>query len=109
MEDLELLQGTVATVVFQNPENGYAVLRLNCAGQIITVVGTIPLAVPGERPMVTGRWTNNAQYGRQLAVRVWMSGSASLFDGGIFMFQAFGILFPAKLIIGNDRLCTMIP
>ena len=48
------------------------------------------------------------QYGRQLAVRVRMSGSASLFDGGIFMFQAFGILFPAKLIIGNDRLCTMI-
>ncbi len=65
MEDLELLQGTVATVVFQNPENGYAVLRLNCAGQIITVVGTIPLAVPGERLMVTGRWTNNANYGRQ--------------------------------------------
>ncbi|MGM9641181.1 MAG: ATP-dependent RecD-like DNA helicase [Faecousia sp.] len=65
MEDLELLQGTVATVVFQNPENGYAVLRLSCAGQVITVVGTIPLAVPGERLMVTGRWTNNANYGRQ--------------------------------------------
>ena len=32
MEELELLQGTVATVVFQNHENGYAVLRLNCAG-----------------------------------------------------------------------------
>lgn len=65
MEELELLQGTVATVVFQNHENGYAVLRLNCAGQIVTVVGTIPLAVPGERLMVTGRWANNANYGRQ--------------------------------------------
>ena len=49
MEDLELLQGTVAAVVYQNAENGYAVLRLNCAGQAVSVVGTIPLPVPGER------------------------------------------------------------
>lgn len=54
MEDLELLQGTVAAVVYQNAENGYAVLRLNCAGQAVSVVGTIPLPVPGERLMVTG-------------------------------------------------------
>ena len=65
MEDLELLQGTVAAVVYQNAENGYAVLRLNCAGQAVSVVGTIPLPVPGERLMVTGRWTNNANYGKQ--------------------------------------------
>lgn len=66
MEDLELLQGTVAAVVYQNPDNGYAVLRLNTGGQTMTIVGTIPLPVPGERLMVTGRWINNANYGRQL-------------------------------------------
>ena len=65
MEELDLLQGTVIAVVYQNHENGYAVLRVSCGGQPITVVGTIPLAVPGERLMVTGRWTNNANYGRQ--------------------------------------------
>lgn len=65
MEDLELLQGTVAGVIYQNPENGYTVLRMNCVGQVITVVGIIPLAVPGERLMVTGRWVSNANYGRQ--------------------------------------------
>lgn len=65
MEDLELLQGTVAAVVYQNPDNGYAVLRLNTGGQTMTIVGTIPLPVPGERLMVTGRWINNANYGRQ--------------------------------------------
>ena len=65
MEDLELLQGTVVGVVFQNPENGYAVLRVNSAGQVIAVVGTVPLAVPGERLMVTGRWVSNINYGRQ--------------------------------------------
>ena len=46
MEDLELLQGTVAAVVYQNPDNGYAVLRLNTGGQTMTIVGTIPLPVP---------------------------------------------------------------
>ncbi len=48
MEDLELLQGTVAAVVYQNAENGYAVLRLSCGGQAVSVVGTIPLPVPGS-------------------------------------------------------------
>lgn len=65
MEELELLQGTVAAVVYQNHENGYAVLRLSLGRETVTVVGTIPLAVPGERLMVTGRWANNANYGRQ--------------------------------------------
>ena len=55
MEDLELLQGTVAAVVYQNAENGYAVLRLSCGGQAVSVVGTIPLPVPGERLVITGR------------------------------------------------------
>lgn len=65
MEELELLQGTVAAIVYENHDNGYTVLRMNCAGQTVTVVGTIPLAVPGERLMVTGRWINNPNYGRQ--------------------------------------------
>ncbi len=65
MEELDLLQGTVAAIVYENHDNGYTVLRLNCAGQTVTVVGTIPLAVAGERLMVTGRWINNPSYGRQ--------------------------------------------
>lgn len=65
MEEMELLQGNVAAVIFQNAENGYAVLKLDCAGRAVTVVGTIPLAVPGERLVVTGRWANNANYGKQ--------------------------------------------
>jgi hypothetical protein len=31
-EELEILQGAVAAVVYQNYDNGYAVLRLNCGG-----------------------------------------------------------------------------
>ena len=35
--ELEILQGTVGAVVFQNYDNGYAVLRLKCPdGQTVT-------------------------------------------------------------------------
>lgn len=65
-EELEILQGTIGAVVYQNYENGYAVLRLNVGpGQPVTVVGTIPLPAVGERLMVTGRWSSHASYGRQ--------------------------------------------
>jgi len=65
-QEMEILQGAVSAVVYQNYENGYAVLRLNVGGgQVVTVVGTIPLPVVGERLMVTGKWTNHASFGRQ--------------------------------------------
>ena len=65
-QELEILQGAISAVVYQNYENGYAVLRLNVGGgQSVTVVGTIPLPAVGERLMVTGRWSNHSSYGRQ--------------------------------------------
>lgn len=63
----ELVSGTIAAVVFENPENGYAVVKLGSDdGGLITVVGTIPAPAAGERLIVTGKWTAHATYGRQL-------------------------------------------
>ena len=65
-QELTILQGVIAAVVYQNYDNGYAVLRLRCQdGDTVTVVGTIPLPAVGERLMVTGRWSNHASYGKQ--------------------------------------------
>ena len=65
-QEMEILQGTVSAVVYQNYENGYSVLRLSVGGgQNVTVVGTIPLPAVGERLVVTGQWGNHASYGRQ--------------------------------------------
>ena len=65
-QELEILQGAISAVVYQNYENGYAVLRLNVGGgQSVTVVGTIPLPAVGERLMVTGKWSTHSSYGRQ--------------------------------------------
>ena len=64
--EMEILQGSIASVIFQNYDNGYSVLRLDSdLGQTVTVVGTIPLPVVGERLMVTGKWSNNPRYGAQ--------------------------------------------
>ena len=63
--DNEILQGTVKAVVFQNYENGYTVLKLDCGtGQPVTVVGIIPLPSVGERLMVTGHWSSHNSYGK---------------------------------------------
>ena len=64
--EMDILQGTVSAVVFQNYDNGYAVLRLRCeTGDTVTVVGTVPLPAVGERLMVTGKWSSHSTYGRQ--------------------------------------------
>ena len=65
-QELEIIQGVISAVVYQNYDNGYAVLRLGIGGgQAVTVVGTIPLPAVGERLMVTGKWSNHSSYGRQ--------------------------------------------
>ena len=65
-QELEILQGVISAVVYQNYENGYAVLRLSVGGgQAVTVVGTIPLPAVGERLMVTGKWSSHQKHGRQ--------------------------------------------
>ena len=65
-QELEIIQGTISAVVYQNYDNGYAVLRLSVGGgQAVTVVGTIPMPAPGEQLMVTGKWSAHPTYGRQ--------------------------------------------
>ena len=71
MEYREILHGSVAAVVFQNQENGYAVIRFAMEdGEVVTVVGVIPLVSLGERLTLTGKWTTHSAYGRQFEAEV---------------------------------------
>jgi exodeoxyribonuclease V alpha subunit len=64
--DPELLGGSVDSVIYRNEENGYTVLRLRCDdGAVVTVVGTIPAAVAGERLELTGSWAKHPFHGDQ--------------------------------------------
>ena len=70
------VEGTVQNIIFQNEENGYTILRLERGGEelslltdegeLVTVVGCIPCAAPGEGMTVTGVWVNHPSYGPQL-------------------------------------------
>ena len=65
-QELEIIQGVISAVVFQNYDNGYVVLRLTADdSQTVTVVGTVPQPCVGERLMVTGKWGTHPSYGRQ--------------------------------------------
>ncbi len=67
MEELTCCEGTVHSVIFQNPENGYTVLRLlTPEGEAVTVVGCVPCAAPGEHLAVSGVWETHPQHGEQL-------------------------------------------
>ena len=60
-------EGTVHSIIFQNAENGYTVLRLLMEeGEVITVVGCIPGVAPGEHLAVSGVWETHPQHGEQL-------------------------------------------
>ena len=60
--------GTVLSVVFQNEENGYAVLRLvTDDGELLTLVGCVPCAAPGENLTATGTFSSHPQYGEQFS------------------------------------------
>ena len=66
MEELTACEGTVHSVIFQNAENGYTVLRLLTEeGEVVTVVGCIPCAAPGEHLTVTGVRETHPQHGEQ--------------------------------------------
>lgn len=64
------VDGSVMQVVFQNEENGYAVLRiLTDDGEAVTAVGVVPGAAPGEELHVEGVWTSHPAHGEQVEIR----------------------------------------
>jgi len=71
VEERSGLEGTVDTVIYQNGENGYTVLRLDVGeDDPVTVVGCMPGAAPGERLSVEGSWAYHPTYGEQFKAEV---------------------------------------
>ena len=61
MEGHTLLEmtGTVEHITFRNEQNGYTVLELNDGEELVTVVGTLPTAEPGDELHVVGDWVEH--------------------------------------------------
>ncbi|MDP4108608.1 MAG: AAA family ATPase, partial [Bacillota bacterium] len=68
--DTILLNGTVQSLIYQNEESGYTVLRLYSpeTSMEITAVGCMPFVTRGETVELKGTWTTHASYGEQFLV-----------------------------------------
>ncbi|GAA0527461.1 SF1B family DNA helicase RecD2 [Saccharopolyspora thermophila] len=64
-----VLEGTLERITFANEETGYTVARVDAGrGDLVTVVGALLGAQPGETLRMRGRWGAHPQYGRQFHV-----------------------------------------
>src|SRR6266705_4563946 len=65
-----VLTAVLERVTYSNEETGYTVARVTTGrdGDLLTVVGPLAGAQPGEHLRMEGRWRNHAMYGRQFEV-----------------------------------------
>jgi exodeoxyribonuclease V alpha subunit len=67
------LEAVLERITYANEETGYTVARVATgrSGDLLTVVGALLGAQPGESLRLRGRWTSHAQYGRQFQVEAY--------------------------------------
>jgi hypothetical protein len=64
------LDAVLERITYANQETGYTVARVATArgSELLTVVGALLGAQPGESLRLRGRWSSHPQYGRQFEV-----------------------------------------
>ncbi|MFF4246920.1 ATP-dependent RecD-like DNA helicase [Streptomyces sp. NPDC001822] len=71
MSNTAVLEGVLERITYANEENGYTVARVDTgrgAGDLLTVVGSLLGAQPGESLRMEGRWGSHPQFGKQFQV-----------------------------------------
>ena len=62
-----VIEGVVEDIVFRNEDNGYTVINIDKAGELITAVGKFPSINEGESVSLNGHYVSS-KYGTQFAV-----------------------------------------
>jgi exodeoxyribonuclease V alpha subunit len=67
------LEAVLERITYANQDTGYTVARVatNRSSDLLTVVGPLLGAQPGESLRLQGRWTSHPQYGRQFQVETY--------------------------------------
>ncbi len=65
-----VLEAVLERITYANEETGYTVARVDTGrgGDLLTVVGALLGAQPGESLRMQGRWGSHPQYGKQFTV-----------------------------------------
>jgi exodeoxyribonuclease V alpha subunit len=65
---MEQITGIVKTIIYTNESNGYTICQIKEGRKAHTLVGTMPLLMPGESITAMGEWTTHPDYGPQFSV-----------------------------------------
>jgi exodeoxyribonuclease V alpha subunit len=69
------LEAVLERITYANQESGYTVARVatDRSSDLLTVVGPLLGAQPGESLRLQGRWASHPQYGRQFQVEAYQT------------------------------------
>ena len=69
------LDAVLERITYANEETGYTVARVatDRSSDLLTVVGALLGAQPGESLRLRGRWASHPQYGRQFQVEAYIT------------------------------------
>jgi exodeoxyribonuclease V alpha subunit len=90
-QEIETLEGTVTAVIYQNPENGYTVLRVKSKQGSQTVVGELADVSVGETVLATGVWVDHPSFGPQFKAAT-LETSIPTEQNGIYEYLASGVI-----------------
>lgn len=103
----------VERITYQNPENGYSVLkvRMKDYAELVTVIGNLLDANVGSVLLINGNWKVDAKYGRQFVAETWEETMPATVYGiekylGSGLIKGVGPKFAKKIVqtYGTDTL-----
>ena len=101
----------VERITYQNPENGYSVLK--CAvknyNDLVTVVGNLVDVNVGSVLLIDGNWKVDAKYGRQFLAESWEETMPATVFGiekylGSGLIKGVGLSLPRRLFSSLARI-----
>ncbi len=106
----------VERITYQNPDNGYTILKVNVKGydDLVTVVGSLLDANVGSVLLVDGDWKIDTKYGKQFIAQKWEETMPATIYGiekylGSRLIKGVGPKFAKKIVqkYGTDTLTVI--
>src|SRR5512137_274291 len=102
----EEIRAQVERITYFNEENNYTIAKVRIQGrnELVTVVGTIFSAVPGETLKLKGQWNRHPKYGEQFKVESYESVLPATVKGierylGSGMIKGIGPVMAKRLVL----------
>lgn len=108
-----VLEAVFERLTYVNEETGYTVARVSTdrSSDLVTVVGALLCAQPGESLRLVGRWTSHPKFGQQFEVKSYTTVLPATIQGiqrylGSGLIKGIGPVFAERIVkhFGTDTL-----